>query len=57
MVRRGARRHFTLATPGMVKAYEGLAGWMDAKWREQVDDMEALCLFTHDERPEFASTC
>lgn len=52
---RGAISHF--APPGMIQAYGGLAGWMAIEWRERVDDMEALYLFTPDERRDFTGRC
>lgn len=52
---RGAISHF--APPGTVNAYGGLAGWMAHEWRERIDTLESLHLFSPDERTEFVSTC
>jgi hypothetical protein len=45
------------APPAMMRAYGGLAGWMDAKWQDRIDDLEAMRLFDRDEREEFMAAC
>ncbi len=41
------------APPGIVRAYGGLSRWMADEWDERVDELEALHLFTPEERKTF----
>jgi hypothetical protein len=52
---RGAIGHF--APPGVLLARGGLSRWMALEWQKRLNDLEALRLFTPEERQEFTDSC